>query len=114
MNINQIWFQVLLIFGGFVLSQSALAQVFEIKNVSKRYDVKITTSCTDRSCDGQANIDLYLNYLQSDIPADPWGRPYIYEFPGRLNPAGYDLRSMGPDGQPNTADDIVNGRVAAN
>jgi general secretion pathway protein G len=53
-------------------------------------------------------------YLKSDIPADPWGRPYIYEFPGRLNPAGYDLRSMGPDGQPNTADDIVNGRVAAN
>ena len=53
-------------------------------------------------------------YLKSDIPADPWGRPYIYECPGRLNPAGYDLRSMGPDGQPNTADDIVNGRVAAN
>ena len=60
MNINQISFQVLLIFGGFVLSQTTQAQIFEIKNASKRYDVKITTSCTDRSCDGQANIDLYL------------------------------------------------------
>ena len=60
MNINQIWFQVLLIFGGFVLSQTTQAQVFEIKNASKRYDVKMTTNCTDRSCDGQANIDLYL------------------------------------------------------
>ncbi len=53
-------------------------------------------------------------YLKSEIPADPWGRPYTYEFPGRVNPSGYDLRSVGPDGQANTADDIVNGRVAAN
>ncbi len=48
-------------------------------------------------------------YLKSDIPLDPWGNAYSYEFPGRLNAAGYDLRSSGPDGQPNTADDIVNG-----
>ena len=60
MNINQIRFQVLLIFGGCVLSQTTQAQVFEIKNASKRYDVKMTTNCTDSSCDGQANIDLYL------------------------------------------------------
>jgi hypothetical protein len=31
-----------------------------------------------------------------------------------VNPSGYDLRSVGPDGQANTADDIVNGRAAAN
>lgn len=60
MNINQISCQLLLIFGVCILSQATQAQVFEIKNASKRYDVKITTSCTDRSCDGQANIDLYL------------------------------------------------------
>jgi general secretion pathway protein G len=53
-------------------------------------------------------------YLKSEIPADPWGRPYLYEFQGRVNPSGYDLRSVGPDGQANTADDIVNGRAAAN
>lgn len=52
-------------------------------------------------------------YLKSDIPNDPWGRPYIYEYPGRLNPSGYDLRSTGPDGQANTADDIVNATVSA-
>lgn len=52
-------------------------------------------------------------YLKSEIPLDPWGRPYVYEFPGRANPAGYDLRSAGPDGQHNTADDIVNGTSAA-
>jgi general secretion pathway protein G len=52
-------------------------------------------------------------YLKSDIPADPWGHPYIYEFPGKINPSGYDIRSMGPDGQAGTGDDIVNARVSS-
>ncbi len=51
-------------------------------------------------------------YLKSDIPLDPWGHAYAYEFPGRNNPSGYDLRSAGPDGQINTADDIVNGTIS--
>jgi len=51
-------------------------------------------------------------YLKSDIPLDPWGNAYLYEFPGRINASGYDLRSAGPDGQNNTADDIVNGTVS--
>jgi general secretion pathway protein G len=51
-------------------------------------------------------------YLKSDIPLDPWGHPYIYEFPGKVNPSGYDIRSMGPDGQAGTADDIVNARIS--
>jgi general secretion pathway protein G len=52
-------------------------------------------------------------YLKSDIPADPWGHPYIYEYPGKLNPSGYDIRSMGPDGQAGTADDIVNAAITS-
>ena len=51
-------------------------------------------------------------YLKSDIPLDPWGHPYLYEFPGRMNPTGYDIRSMGPDGQANTTDDIVNAKIS--
>jgi general secretion pathway protein G len=39
---------------------------------------------------------------------DPWGRSYRYENPGKHNPDGYDLYSMGEDGQPNTEDDIGN------
>ena len=52
-------------------------------------------------------------YLKSDIPLDPWGRPYSYEFPGRVNPRGYDIVSMGPDGQAGTADDVVNASITA-
>ena len=52
-------------------------------------------------------------YLNGDIPLDPWGHPYVYEFPGRMNPSGYDIRSAGPDGQLGTADDIANVTIVA-
>jgi general secretion pathway protein G len=47
-------------------------------------------------------------YLKGEIPLDPWGNPYVYECPGKNNPAGYDLMSAGPDGRINTEDDITN------
>ena len=47
-------------------------------------------------------------YLQKEIPLDPWGNPYLYESPGKHNPSGYDLSSMGPDGRAGTDDDITN------
>ena len=50
-------------------------------------------------------------YLVSNIPLDPWQHAYIYEYPGKLNPSGYDIISMGPDGQPGTADDIANAGI---
>lgn len=52
-------------------------------------------------------------YLKGDIPLDPWQHPYVYEYPGRNNPSGYDIRSAGPDGQLGTADDVVNGGITA-
>jgi general secretion pathway protein G len=39
-------------------------------------------------------------YLKRVIPADPWGRPYIYRSPGEHDPGGNDLSSLGKDGQP--------------
>jgi len=37
-------------------------------------------------------------YLQKQLPADPWGRPYLYKSPGEHG--DYDLSSYGSDGQP--------------
>ena len=38
-------------------------------------------------------------YLRkSDVPADPWGQPYQYRFPGERGE--YDIISMGADGTP--------------
>ena len=39
---------------------------------------------------------------------DPWGKEYVYLYPGQKNADGYDVKSAGPDGQPGTQDDIVN------
>ena len=39
---------------------------------------------------------------------DPWGRPYYYMCPGKMNPNSYDLWSVGPDGIDGTNDDIGN------
>lgn len=41
------------------------------------------------------------------VPKDPWGRAYVYRFPGTKNTDGYDLFSTGPDGT-ESADDITN------
>ena len=37
-------------------------------------------------------------YLKKDVPADPWGKPYIYKSPG--DHGEYDLSSLGRDGRP--------------
>ena len=38
-------------------------------------------------------------YLRKDVPADPWGFAYVYLSPGEVNPRGYDLLSLGADGE---------------
>lgn len=36
-------------------------------------------------------------YLSKGVPMDPWGRPYLYVFPGKHG--DFDLLSYGKDGQ---------------
>lgn len=38
-------------------------------------------------------------YLPQDIPTDPWGRPYLYKYPGEHGDEP-DIVSLGSDGQP--------------
>ena len=38
-------------------------------------------------------------YFPQEIPADPWGRPYLYKFPGEHGEEP-DIVSLGVDGQP--------------
>ena len=49
-------------------------------------------------------------YLENKttLPVDPWGNAYVYECPGKHNPNGFDLMSMGPDGRIGGDDDICN------
>ena len=45
---------------------------------------------------------------------DPWGKEYRYVQPGTHNPKSFDIFSPGPDGLPNTDDDIGNWESAGN
>jgi general secretion pathway protein G len=38
-------------------------------------------------------------YLDEEIPADPWGNPYLYAIPGR-DGQPFAIYSLGADGQP--------------
>jgi len=38
-------------------------------------------------------------YLTKPIPKDPWGGDYVYICPGKHNPDGFDLYSLGRDGK---------------
>ena len=38
-------------------------------------------------------------YLAKDIPLDPWGRPYVYHYPGQHS-EDPEIISYGADGQP--------------
>lgn len=53
---------------------------------------------------GATNSQQYVK----EVPLDPWGHPYRYEFPGKHLTNSYDLSSAGPDGKFGTEDDIPN------
>ncbi|WP_373045537.1 type II secretion system major pseudopilin GspG [Vulgatibacter sp.] len=46
--------------------------------------------------------------LKGSPKKDPWGKDYVYLYPGQKNPKGFDLISYGPDGNPGGGDDITN------
>ena len=53
-------------------------------------------------------IDWKGPYLKRGVPKDPWQNSYVYRYPGQHNTSGYDLYSLGPDGQEGGSDDIGN------
>jgi general secretion pathway protein G len=54
-------------------------------------------------------------YLDDDVlPLDPWDNAYEYEYPPTNNRRDFpDIWSLGPDGEADTDDDIVNWRVGS-
>jgi general secretion pathway protein G len=47
--------------------------------------------------------------LKGQLAKDPWGKEYLYLFPGQKNQKGFDIVSYGPDGNQGGGDDISNG-----
>ena len=54
-----------------------------------------------------ASLEALVPDYMEDIPLDPWGKPYVYRFPGTHN-KDLDIESGGPDGVIGGEDDITN------
>lgn len=39
-------------------------------------------------------------YVRKEVPLDPWGHPFVYRFPADSSRFGFDLVSLGADGEP--------------
>lgn len=52
--------------------------------------------------------DLVKNGDLEKAPIDPWGNEYVFVCPGVHNTKACDVQSNGPDGLPDTEDDVGN------
>lgn len=83
---------------------AAKTQVANFKNVLGLY--KLDTGTYPSTAMGLAALRVKPEtmpnwagpYLDKDIPMDPWGRPYLYKYPGDHGDEP-DLKSLGADGQ---------------
>ena len=45
-------------------------------------------------------LEKFVKANKNGKLVDPWGRDYIYLYPGQAHPDGFDVKSYGADGQP--------------
>ncbi len=93
---------------------AAQTQVDAISHECDRYNLDMNGFPPDlsalRTVPQVANANSWAGpYIDRDIPLDPWGNPYQYQFPGsRHGNEKPDIWSWGPDLQNGTDDDIYN------
>jgi general secretion pathway protein G len=59
----------------------------------------------DRTCPASL-ADLVTGGYLSELPRDAWGHLLRVSCPGRKDPAGFDVSSDGPDGEPRGLDRV--------
>ena len=96
----------------FIFKSSVTAAKMDIRNISEAVDLYRTNNhgklpeSLEELVEPDENGETYLKDL-TEVPKDPWGNEYLLEEdPERKH--GYIIRSYGPDGEPETDDDITN------
>jgi general secretion pathway protein G len=80
-------------------------QIRELTIALRAYDLNVGSfSSPERGIEAlrvkPENVSQWAGpYLTKDIPLDPWGRPYLYKYPGEHGDEP-DIISLGADGEP--------------
>ena len=79
-----------------------------LSNALKQYQLEVGGLPSDINALHQQPSDIadpasWVQKLDKPIALDPWGKAYEY----KLNGSSFEIRSIGPDGQSGTADDIT-------
>ena len=81
------------------------SEIEKFESIYDRYPTMDEGLDALRHCPASIDSSEYKPFLNTDIGNDPWGQPYIYQYPGRAGE--FDVCSSGPDMQLGTNDDIV-------
>jgi general secretion pathway protein G len=92
---------------GDAFKKTAKADISNLKNMLSQYEMMVGTypSALEALYSQPSDVDAskWVKIARDPIKPDPWQHPYEY----KLNGSDYELRSLGPDGQSGTDDDII-------
>jgi general secretion pathway protein G len=109
---------ILVVLAGFAIQNMQGTLEGANKKIAKTYVGMLTTSLKEyqlqvgslpQSLDAlhvqpsDVDASLWIQKLDKPVAMDPWGHPYEY----KLNGSTFEVKSLGPDGQSGTADDIT-------
>jgi general secretion pathway protein G len=88
--------------------KAAVTQIGQLSNACKTYQLLMRQLPPNLEALVSAPAELenpgeWTKQLEK-VPLDPWNRPYEY----KVNGSSFEIRSVGPDGQSGTSDDITN------
>ncbi|MGO8750821.1 MAG: type II secretion system major pseudopilin GspG [Thermoguttaceae bacterium] len=96
--------------------QNAKVQIGALREMLKAYAVDMNTFPTteqglaalvEKPADSEAVQNWGGPYIDGELPKDPWGHEYQYQYPPTHSRSDMpDIWSMGPDGEDNTEDDV--------
>jgi general secretion pathway protein G len=90
--------------------EAATANISAFKTALYSYQLQCGSLPTN---DQEPIPDRWRAMFSEEQGNDPWNHPYQYRNPGKHNPDSFDVFSWGPDGIPDTADDIGNWKASS-
>ncbi len=89
-------------------TRTAKAEISNLKTMLETYKLEVGGYPTELTALYEAPSDLadptkWMQIKKDPIKPDPWGHAYEYT----LNGSAVEIRSLGPDGQSGTEDDIT-------